>query len=65
VNDKKEVANAVLFLLGKYSKKITGQTLYVDGGANNVGGILLKHEKPLKTMPAKVAQKKKKGQNNA
>lgn len=60
VNDKKEVANAVVFMLGKYSKKITGQTIYVDGGANNVGGVLLPHEKPLMRTPAKTAQKKKK-----
>ncbi len=53
VNDKGEVAKSVIFLLGEYSKKITGQTLYVDGGASAVGGELLKHEKPLKTMPAK------------
>jgi enoyl-[acyl-carrier protein] reductase I len=45
VADKQEVANSVVFMLGKYSKKITGQTLYVDGGANNVGGALLPHEK--------------------
>ncbi|HKL22402.1 MAG TPA: SDR family oxidoreductase [Tichowtungia sp.] len=53
INDKKEVANAAVFLLGEYSSKITGQTLYVDGGASSVGGELLKHEKPIKTMPAK------------
>ena len=53
INDKQEVANAVVFLLGEYSKKITGQTLYVDGGASSVGGELLKHEKPIKSMPAK------------
>lgn len=53
INDKQEVANAVVFLLGEYSKKITGQTIYVDGGASSVGGELLKHEKPIKTMPAK------------
>ena len=53
VNDKKEVANAVVFLLGDGSKKITGQTLYVDGGASAVGGELLPHEKPFKGMPAK------------
>lgn len=58
VNDKKEVANAVVFMLGEYSKKITGQTIYVDGGANNVGGILLPHEKPLMRTPAKAAGKK-------
>lgn len=59
VNDKKEVANSVVFLLGKYSKKITGQTIYVDGGATNVGGVLLPHEKPLMRTPAKSAGKKK------
>lgn len=53
VNDKQEVANSVVFMLGKYSKKITGQTIYVDGGANNVGGALLPHEKPFKRMPAR------------
>ncbi len=53
VNDKGEVAKSVIFLLGDYSTKITGQTLYVDGGASVVGGELLKHEKPLKTMPMK------------
>ena len=58
IGDKKEVANAVVFLLGKYSKKITGQTIYVDGGANHVGGVLLPHEKPLMRTPAKVAKKK-------
>jgi enoyl-[acyl-carrier protein] reductase I len=53
VNDKEEVANAVVFMLGKYSKKITGQTIYVDGGANNIGGALLKAEKPFKTITAR------------
>lgn len=53
IKDKKEVANSVVFMLGKYSKKITGQTIYVDGGASAVGGELLKHEKPFKAMPAK------------
>lgn len=46
VNDKDEVAHAVLFLLGPYSKKITGQTIYVDGGASVVGGELLPFERP-------------------
>ena len=59
VNDKEEVANSVVFMLGKYSKKITGQTIYVDGGANNVGGVLLPSEKPLKTKTAKKAAQKK------
>ncbi len=53
INDKQEVANAVVFMLGQYSKKISGQTIYVDGGASAVGGELLKHEKPFKLMPAK------------
>ena len=45
VNDKTEVANSVLFMLGPYSKKITGQIIHVDGGASSVGGDLLSHEK--------------------
>ncbi|HBA86197.1 MAG TPA: enoyl-[acyl-carrier-protein] reductase FabI [Verrucomicrobia bacterium] len=45
VNDKIEVAHAVLFLLGIYSKKITGQVLYVDGGASVMGGDLLPYER--------------------
>ncbi len=53
LNDKTEVANAVLFLLGEYSRKITGQTLYVDGGVSAIGGELLPHERPIKSMPAK------------
>jgi enoyl-[acyl-carrier protein] reductase I len=59
INDKQEVANSVVFMLGMYSKKITGQTIYVDGGATNVGGVLLPHEKPLMRTPAKTAGKKK------
>ena len=53
VNDKEEVAKSIVFMLGDYSKRITGQTIYVDGGASVVGGELLKHEKPYKTMTAK------------
>jgi enoyl-[acyl-carrier protein] reductase I len=53
IKDKQEVANAVVFLRGEYARKITGQTLYVDGGASVVGGELLRHEKPLRSMPAK------------
>ena len=53
VKDKEEVAHAVVFLLGEGSKKITGQTLYVDGGASVIGGELLPHERPIKSMPAK------------
>ena len=61
IKDKQEVANAAVFLLGEYSKKITGQTIYVDGGASAIGGELLKHEKPIKSMPAKkkIARKNK------
>lgn len=43
--DKKEVAHAVAFLLGPCSKKITGQVLYVDGGASVIGGELAAHER--------------------
>ncbi|MBP7275768.1 MAG: SDR family oxidoreductase [Kiritimatiellae bacterium] len=42
--DKHEVANAVVFLLGNCSKKITGQTLAVDGGASVVAGSLMPFE---------------------
>jgi enoyl ACP reductase len=45
INDKTEVANAALFLLGPYSKKITGQVIHVDGGASIVGGDLLSMER--------------------
>ena len=48
VEDKKEVANAVVFLIGEFAKKITGQTLFVDGGANFIGGTLMDYEKPSK-----------------
>ena len=40
VADKQEVANAVAFLLGPLSRKITGQILTVDGGAGIVAGEL-------------------------
>jgi enoyl-[acyl-carrier protein] reductase I len=43
--DRQEVANAAVFLLGPYAKKITGQTLHVDGGASVMGGELLPFEK--------------------
>ncbi len=45
VHDKNEVANAVLFLLGPFSRKITGQVMHVDGGVSSVGGDLLSYEK--------------------
>lgn len=43
--DQQEVANAAVFLLGPHSKKITGQTLHVDGGACVMGGEILPHER--------------------
>jgi len=46
MEDKTEVANAAVFLLGNLSKKITGQVIYVDGGASIVGGDLLPQERP-------------------
>ncbi|MCJ8329141.1 MAG: SDR family oxidoreductase [Lentisphaeria bacterium] len=46
VEDKQEVANAVVFLMGNFSKKITGQTLHVDGGASIIGGEIQEHERP-------------------
>ena len=45
IEDKTEVANSVLFMLGPYSKKITGQVVHVDGGASSVGGDLLSMER--------------------
>lgn len=55
INDKAEVAHAVLFLLGPMSKKITGQVLYVDGGASIVGGDLMDYEKPAAAAAAPTA----------
>lgn len=46
VEDKHEVANVVLMMLSRYTKKITGQVIYVDGGASIVGGDLQDYEKP-------------------
>ena len=43
--DKQQVANAVAFFLGPYSQKITGEILYVDGGASHTGGQILAHER--------------------
>lgn len=43
--DATAVAHATSFLLGPFSSKITGQTLYVDGGMSAVGGNLLPHER--------------------
>lgn len=43
--EKTEVANATAFLLGPLSKKITGQTIYVDGGASIIGGEMTPEER--------------------
>ncbi|MCO6400261.1 MAG: SDR family oxidoreductase [Verrucomicrobia bacterium] len=43
--EKTEVANAATFLLGPLAKKITGQTIYVDGGASIIGGEMLPEER--------------------
>lgn len=43
--DKEAVAGATLFLLGELSKKITGQTIHVDGGASITGGDLQSFER--------------------
>lgn len=40
-----DVAHAVTYLLGTYSKMITGEVLHVDGGASIIAGELLPHEK--------------------
>ncbi len=48
VTDKQAVADAVVYLLGSRSTKITGQVLNVDGGASMIGGSLLDYEKPPK-----------------
>lgn len=45
LDSNKRVSAAVLFLLGPYSRMITGQVLAVDGGASIIGGQLLEHEK--------------------
>jgi enoyl-[acyl-carrier protein] reductase I len=43
--DKWEVANAVAFLVGNLSKKISGQTIYVDGGLSACGGDMRNYER--------------------
>lgn len=43
--DKQAVANAVVFLLGPGSSRITGQVLTVDGGVSISGGPILDFEK--------------------
>ncbi len=47
--DKQAVADAVAFLLGNRSLKITGQVLTVDGGASIIGGPLQDFERPTTT----------------
>jgi enoyl-[acyl-carrier protein] reductase I len=47
--DKQAVADAVAFLVGSRSTKITGQVLPVDGGASVVGGTLLDFERKAET----------------
>ena len=44
--DRQAVAHAAAFLLGPLARKITGQVLYVDGGASVMGGPLLDFERP-------------------
>ena len=46
MGEVENVADSALFLVGPHSKKITGQVLYVDGGASITGGELLDFEKP-------------------
>jgi enoyl-[acyl-carrier-protein] reductase (NADH) len=46
VTARQDVADAVAFLLGPYSRRITGHVLPVDGGAAVCGGELLDFEKP-------------------
>ena len=43
---KADVAQAAVFLLGRYSRKITGQVLMVDGGASIIRGHLMDFERP-------------------
>jgi enoyl-[acyl-carrier-protein] reductase (NADH) len=52
--DKQAVANAVVFLLGPYSAKITGQTLTVDGGASIVAGQLHEFEGGTESLDPKI-----------
>ena len=42
---KEDVAQAAVFLLGRYSRKITGQVLKVDGGASIIRGHLMDFER--------------------
>ena len=49
--DKHAVADAACFLLGPGARKITGQTLHVDGGASVVGGRLMPWEREGRDAP--------------
>ncbi|NQT91114.1 MAG: SDR family oxidoreductase, partial [Lentisphaerae bacterium] len=49
---KQAVADAVVFLLGPRARRITGQTLAVDGGASISGGQILDFEKNPPGLPA-------------
>lgn len=42
--DKVEIAHMVAFLLGPFSKKVTGQVIHVDGGASIIAGMLMPWE---------------------
>ncbi|MDA0322751.1 MAG: SDR family oxidoreductase [Verrucomicrobia bacterium] len=44
-SSKQDVANVAAFLLGPYSRVITGETIHADGGATIIAGNLLDHEK--------------------
>lgn len=43
---KQAVANATAFLVGPYAQQLSGQVIYVDGGASIMGGELLPFELP-------------------
>jgi len=42
---KSAIADTIAFLIGEQSRFITGQTIYVDGGASIIGGELLDFER--------------------
>lgn len=45
---RQDVANMAAFLLGPNSRRITGQTIFVDGGSSAVRGDLFDYERPQK-----------------
>jgi len=47
VTDRSAVADAVVFLLSRKARRITGQVLTVDGGASIMGCDLLESERPV------------------